>query len=99
MVLDKQQILAISRLARLHLSDVEVDLLHVDLNDYLRWVEKLKEIDTEGVEPMASVVNQELFLRQDEVSDGDCAGDILGNAGEVKRVSGGGFFVVPKVVE
>jgi len=60
-----------------------------------RRVEQLGEVDTDNVEPMTSVVEMLMASREDAVTDGGVAGDIVKNAPK----SDHGFFVVPKVVE
>ena len=66
-----------------------------ELNNILNWVESLQEVNTEEIEPLLSVLNEKMPLRDDEVVMDDNQGDILNNAPEKKS----GFFVVPKVVE
>jgi len=66
-----------------------------ELNNILGWIEQLSELDTEGVEPMTSVVAMTPPLRDDVVTDGDRAADIVRNAPEVVS----DYFVVPKVIE
>jgi len=61
----------------------------------MSWIEQLSEVDTDGVEPMTSVVAVKLPLREDVVTEGGDASRILSNA--PKAIDG--FFVVPKVVE
>ena len=85
----------IARLARLKVTGAEAVGLKGELNAILKWVEQLSEVDTKGVEPMTSTVAMQLRQRQDVVTDGEKAGDILKNA----PMSEDHFFVVPKVVE
>jgi aspartyl-tRNA(Asn)/glutamyl-tRNA(Gln) amidotransferase subunit C len=65
------------------------------LNALLSWVEQLREVNVEGVPPMTSVVAQQLKMREDQVTDGGCADDLMANAPAAENH----FFVVPKVVE
>jgi aspartyl-tRNA(Asn)/glutamyl-tRNA(Gln) amidotransferase subunit C len=65
------------------------------LNAILAFVEQLKEVNVEGVEPMTSVTPMRLKSRADEVTDGGDAAAVLKNAPQTE----GGFFLVPKVVE
>lgn len=95
MSMDKDTVRKVGRLARLELSDEEVERLAPQLSGILKWVEQLGEVDTETVEPLASVVNIELRLREDKVTDGQCQDKVLANAPEQTQ----GFYVVPKVVE
>jgi len=95
MSLDKATVAKIARLARIAATDDEQERLAGELGNILAWVEQLSEVDVEGVAPMTSVAAMALKSRPDEVTDGDCAEDILRNAAR----SSHGFFVVPKVVE
>ena len=61
----------------------------------LAFVEQLSEVDVEGVEPMTSVTPMELKQREDKVTDGDIADDIVRNAPATENH----FFLVPKVIE
>ncbi len=61
----------------------------------LGWVDELRQVDTDGVEPMTSVVGARLGLRPDVVSQSSDRDQILANAPDAS----GGFFTVPKVVE
>jgi aspartyl-tRNA(Asn)/glutamyl-tRNA(Gln) amidotransferase subunit C len=56
MAIDKATVLRIAKLARIEVSDEATDGLADELNAILAWVEQLSEVDTEGVEPMSSVV-------------------------------------------
>jgi aspartyl-tRNA(Asn)/glutamyl-tRNA(Gln) amidotransferase subunit C len=95
MALDKATVAHIAALARIRLSEAELEPLAHELSGILTWVEQLNEVDTSGVPPMTSVAATGLPMREDVVTDGDCREDILGNAPRTAR----GFFVVPKVVE
>ena len=95
MALDKAAVAHIAALARIRLSEAELEPLAGELSQILTWVEQLNEVDTTGVAPMASVAVAGLPMREDLVSDGNRSDDILGNAPRTAR----GFFVVPKVVE
>jgi len=95
MALDKAAVAHIAALARIRLAEAELEPLAGELSHILTWVEQLNEVDTSGVAPMASAAATALPMRSDEVSDGDCREDILGNAPRTAR----GFFVVPKVIE
>lgn len=85
----------VARLARLGVPEDRLPLYAAQLSNIIKFVEQLNEVDTKNVEPLASVVDIALRLRADEVTDGECAADILANAPEAME----GFFVVPKVVE
>jgi aspartyl-tRNA(Asn)/glutamyl-tRNA(Gln) amidotransferase subunit C len=95
MSVDKDTVKRVARLARIHVSDAEAEALRGDLNTILGWVEQLNEVDVTGVEPMTSVIPMAMKKRDDEVTDGGKAADIVANA----PVTQGGYFLVPKVVE
>ncbi len=95
MKVDEATVRHIARLARIRVSDAEAKTFEGELTGILQWVEQLDEVDTDGVEPMTSVVETEMKKRTDEVTDGGYAGDIIKNAPE----RADNFFVVPKVVE
>jgi len=95
MALDKATVARIATLARIKLPPSEQEHLAQELSTILGWIEQLAEVDTTGVEPMSSVAQMRLPMREDEVTDGNCRDQILVNAPAAER----GFFVVPKVVE
>jgi aspartyl-tRNA(Asn)/glutamyl-tRNA(Gln) amidotransferase subunit C len=100
MALDKAAVAHIAGLARIRLSEAELEPLANELSQILTWVEQLNEVDTTEVPPMASVAASGLPMREDRVTDGDCREAILANA--PRTAPGGtarGFFAVPKVVE
>ncbi len=95
MPLDKATVRKVATLARIRVADAELEHLAGELDHVLKWIEQLNEVDVSGVEPMTSVVSMTLKEREDVVSDGGIADQILANAPEAAH----GFFVVPKVVE
>jgi aspartyl-tRNA(Asn)/glutamyl-tRNA(Gln) amidotransferase subunit C len=95
MSLDAAAVAKIARLARIRVSEEEQTHLAVELSHVLGWIDQLAEVDTQGVEPMTSVVGARLKARPDVVDHSTGQEDVLANAPEVA----GGFFVVPKVVE
>ena len=95
MPLDIETVRNIAFLARIKVPENELDALAGELSNILGWVEQLSGVDTEGVEPMTSVVEMRLHERDDVVDDGECREDVLANAPERED----GFFAVPKVVE
>jgi len=95
MKIDQATVRHIAKLARIRLTQDEAERLEGELSGILDWVEQLEEVDTEGVEPMTSVVAVTTKMRDDKVTDGGCPDAILENA----PAREGNFFVVPKVVE
>jgi len=65
-VIDRDQVLHVARLARLELSEEELERMSRELSGILEHVERINELDLEGVEPTAHVVALENVLRSDE---------------------------------
>lgn len=95
MQVDENTVRRIARLARIKITDEEAKGLEGELTGILNWVEQLGEVDTSNVPPMTRVVDQKLAKREDRVTDGGIADDIVKNAPMVDDH----YFVVPKVVE
>lgn len=95
MQVDEATVRRIARLARIKVTAEEAKSLEKELSGILDWVKQLDQVDTTAVEPMTRVVPIELKQREDTVTDGGSAADIVKNA----PMSEDGFFVVPKVVE
>ena len=95
MSVNAQQVRHVAKLARIAMSDAEVDALVPELNNILGWVDQLSAVDTDGVEPLTAVIDLKLRLREDVVSDGNVRDAVLLNAPDVQH----GFFAVPKVIE
>ena len=95
MSVNAEQVRHVAKLARIAMSDAEVDALVPELNNILGWVDQLASVDTEGVEPLTAVIDQKLRLRDDVVNDGNIRDAILLNAPDAQH----GFFAVPKVIE
>ena len=85
----------IAHLARLEFSIEEKEELKTDLRRMIEFVEKLKEVDTEGVEPLLHITNAVNVLREDEVNQTITKKEALLNA----PVTDGDFFKVPKVLK
>jgi aspartyl-tRNA(Asn)/glutamyl-tRNA(Gln) amidotransferase subunit C len=99
MAVDRATVAHIAALARIRLSEGELEPLANELSRILDWVEQLNELDTSAVAPMASVVASRLPMREDRVSEGDRSEAILANAPRRVDSGAGGFFAVPKVIE
>jgi aspartyl-tRNA(Asn)/glutamyl-tRNA(Gln) amidotransferase subunit C len=91
-----EQIEHIAKLSRLELSDDEKKRYSEQLSSVLDYVEQLKEVDTENVEPTANVTGLSNVWREDEIEEsGIKYSDIEKNAPEFKD----GNFIVPGVFE
>jgi aspartyl-tRNA(Asn)/glutamyl-tRNA(Gln) amidotransferase subunit C len=95
MSVTNEQVRHIARLARIAMSDEELERLVPELNNILGWVEQLGEVNTDGVEPLTAVIDLKQRLRDDVVNDGNIRDEILANAPDAQH----GFFAVPKVIE
>lgn len=95
MSVTSEQVRHIAKLARIAMSEAEIEAMVPELNNILGWVEQLGEVNTDGVEPLTAVIANKLRLRDDAVTDGDKRDDVLANAPEAQH----GFFAVPKVIE
>ena len=95
MSVSSEQVRHIAKLARIAMSDEEIERLVPELNNILGWVEQLGEVNTDGIDPLTAVIDQKLRLRDDKVTDGECRDDVLANAPGAEH----GFFAVPKVIE
>lgn len=95
MSVDKTIVAKIARLARLKVPEDRLQPVANELNSILDWIAELEEVQTDNVEPLASVTGHALPMRDDVVTDGDRVDLVLANVPE----GAGGFFVVPKVVE
>lgn len=95
MSIDKSTVEKVAKLARIKTTEAENDKFAGELNGIMNWIEQLNDVNTNGVDPLTSVVDMELFKREDSVTDGGYTKDVTANAPETQE----GYFVVPKVVE
>lgn len=95
MSVTQKDVVKVARLARIALPEDQVQHMTDELNGILNWIEQLGEVNVDGVEPMTSVVETSLPMREDVITDGNIQDKVLANAPR----SEDGFFVVPKVVE
>jgi len=95
MSVDAATVRRIAHLARIAVAESEVEHLQGELNAMLAFVEQLREVNVDGVEPMTSVMPMAMKKRADVVNDGEIADEVVANAPETQDH----FFLVPKVVE
>jgi len=95
MSVDIDTVKRVAGLARIAVSEEEAVRMTGELNVILGFVDQLREVDVQGVEPMTSVIPFELKKRQDGVTDGNIAADVVANAPATEE----NFFLVPKVIE
>ena len=95
MTIDLKTIKHISKLSRISVDDEKAKKLAGDMNSIFDFIEKLKELNTDNVEPLTSVAETTLKLRVDEVKTGNIREQVLKNSPDENE----DFFVVPRVVE
>lgn len=100
MSVTREEVARIASLARITMSEDELDRMAPELNNILGFIEQLSEVDTSSVQPMTAVIPNTLRLRDDVVdadplTGGNRRDDVLVNA----PVAEHGFFGVPKVIE
>jgi len=95
MAVDNDTVRRVAFLARLKVEPEKLEETKQEFNKILAWVEELSEVNTDNVDPLVSVNNESLVLREDEISTGHISEEILSNAPAQEF----GYFVVPKVVE
>ncbi len=95
MSIDAATVRKVAHLARIRVEEAKLEPMAAELSGILTWIEQLNEVDTDGVEPMASTEAVSLPMREDVVTDGGDPAKVLANAPRSDR----NFFVVPKVVE
>jgi aspartyl-tRNA(Asn)/glutamyl-tRNA(Gln) amidotransferase subunit C len=81
-------------LAKLELKDEEKESARQDMQKMLDYVEKLDELDTDGVEPLSHIFGDENVFRDDVVTNGDNKEAMLANAPKEKE----GQYQVPKTI-
>ena len=95
MSINTQDIKKISHLAKIEIRKEEEQDLANQIGGIISWVEKLSEVNTDNVEALTSVGEKILSLKEDKISDGNIAQDILKNSADAKY----DYFAVPKVIE
>ena len=95
MTIDLKTVKHISKLARISIDDEKAKKLAGDLNSIFDFIEKLNKLNTDKVEPLTSIAETTLKLRNDEVKSENIRDQILKNSPDKNK----DFFVVPKVIE
>lgn len=95
MALTQKDVEKIGKLAHIALSEEDKVHFGQEIDRILTWIEQLQDVDTDDVEPLASVSGATLPWRTDEVTDGNKRDDVLANSPHSEY----GCFTVPKVIE
>ncbi|GHE66629.1 Asp-tRNA(Asn)/Glu-tRNA(Gln) amidotransferase subunit GatC [Roseivirga thermotolerans] len=95
MKVDKETLQKVAHLARLNIRPEEEDQLLKDMGEILNWVEKLREVNTKGVEPLTHMTGEVNVLRADKAEATIDRQQALKNAPQ----QDGKFFIVPQVMK
>ena len=95
MAVDNQMVQQVAFLSKLKVEDDKLEKTKDEFNKILNWVEELKEVNTDDVEQLVSVNEENLVCRSDVVKDGNLKDEVLKNAPSSEF----GYFAVPKFVE
>jgi len=95
MAIDNETVKRVAFLSRLKVEDEKIEAAKTEFNKILNWIDELNEVNTDDVEPLVSVNDTTLCLREDKVTEGNFPEAILANAPQQEY----DYFAVPKVVE
>jgi aspartyl-tRNA(Asn)/glutamyl-tRNA(Gln) amidotransferase subunit C len=95
MELNKEMVAKLAKLAQLEFNPAETESIRIDLQQMIGFVEKLNEINTEGILPLTHISKTENSLREDVVQGSVDTETALSNAPERLEQ----FFTVPKVIK
>ena len=95
MIFDKDSLYKLGKLSKIQIDESKLKSLSSDLGSIIEFIDRLKSIDTENVDPTSNSLDQSLVMREDIASDVNTANEILENAPQ-KELD---FFSVPKVIE
>ena len=95
MSLTQQDVMRIAKLARITVTDAEIDAVSGQLNEIFGLIKQMQAVDTDGVEPMAHPQDACLRLRADVVTEPNRREAFLALAPQ----SEAGLFLVPRVIE
>ena len=95
MAFDKAEVEKIAQLARLYISDSEIDEVTGRIRDILALIDQMQSVDTHDVVPLAHPLDLTQRLREDDVTEFNRRGELQLLAPEVEQ----GLYLVPKVIE
>ncbi|HEY4653950.1 MAG TPA: Asp-tRNA(Asn)/Glu-tRNA(Gln) amidotransferase subunit GatC [Cyclobacteriaceae bacterium] len=95
MKIDRALLDKIAHLARLEFDEKDAEKMMADMTAIVEWVEKLKEVDTTGIEPLTTMSNELNVFREDEIKPHLSHDHALQNAPKKDD----DYFRVPKVIE
>ena len=95
MAFDKAEVEKIAQLARLYISDSEIDEVTGRIRDILALIDQMQSVDTDDVAPLAHPLDLTQRLREDDVTEFNRRGELQLLAPKVEQ----GLYLVPKVIE
>ncbi|MAS00523.1 MAG: Asp-tRNA(Asn)/Glu-tRNA(Gln) amidotransferase GatCAB subunit C [Nitrosomonadales bacterium] len=95
MSINKEEIKKIAHLARINVSQDEVNQVEKKLDGIMTLIEKMQEINTESIEPMSHALDIDQPLREDKVTEKDIRNKSLSLAPHADN----NLFIVPQVIE
>ena len=95
MAFDKAEVEKIAQLARLYISDSEIDEVTGRIRDILALIDQMQSVDTDTVVPLAHPLDLTQRLREDDVTECNRRDELQLLAPEVEQ----GLYLVPKVIE
>lgn len=93
-IIDEKMLDHLGVLSKLELKEEERKKTCEDISDMLQYVDKLNELDTEGVDPLVQIIPMENVFRQDKISNKNEKDKMLANAPQKKD----GQYVVPRTI-
>ena len=93
--ISKSEVQKVAKLSRLNLSEAEIEEFTGQLGEILQYVEKMNELDTKNVEPLAHCLPISNVFREDTIGDSMGTEKTLANAPQ----KDGEFFKVPKILD
>ncbi|HIJ59026.1 MAG TPA: Asp-tRNA(Asn)/Glu-tRNA(Gln) amidotransferase subunit GatC [Nitrospirae bacterium] len=95
MKITKEETRYIAHLCRLEFSEQEIELIGLQLNNILNFINKLNEIDTNNVNPTSHILDLHNVTREDKVLQSLATQEALSNAPDTQ----GSFLRVPKIID
>ena len=95
MAITKDTVKKISKLSRISTNSKFEEEMIKDLNSIIKFVDQLNELNIDNIEPLSSVVKEDVTLREDKIQKINFKDDILKNSPENNE----NYYVVPKVIE
>ena len=95
MTFDKSEVSKIAELARLEITDEEIDDIESRITEILLLIDQMQSVDTDSIVPMSHPLDGKQILRSDTVSEENHRDELQKLAPKVEN----GLFLVPKVIE